>query len=262
MKKSIKIISIMMIAVIAMLSLAGCGSDEGTDASGDMPTYIAITEPTYAPFESTDDDGNLVGFDMDLLNAIAEDQGFKVEYQIFEFDALIPAVQAGNADIIAAAMNVTDERAEQVDFSEKYFDSGKVIVVTADNTTISGVDDLTADMSVAAQIGTTEGEYVQELAADGTIAEAVILNQTTQCIMQLQNGDVDAVILDVPVAQYYFNLYDDIKLIDALIDPAPMAFAVAKGNDDLLEKINAGLANVKENGTYDELYAKWIEGQE
>ena len=105
-----------------------------------MPTYIAITEPTYAPFESTDDDGNLVGFDMDLLNAIAEDQGFKVEYQIFEFDALIPAVQAGNADIIAAAMNVTDERAEQVDFSEKYFDSGKVIVVTADNTTISGVD--------------------------------------------------------------------------------------------------------------------------
>lgn len=118
-------------------------------------------------FESTDDDGNLVGFDMDLLNAIAEDQGFKVEYQIFEFDALIPAVQAGNADIIAAAMNVTDERAEQVDFSEKYFDSGKVIVVTADNTTISGVDDLTADMSVAAQIGTTEGEYVQELAADG-----------------------------------------------------------------------------------------------
>ena len=98
--------------------------------------------------------------------------------------------------------------------------------------------------------------------ADGTIAEAVILNQTTQCIMQLQNGDVDAVILDAPVAQYYFNLYDDIKLIDALIDPAPMAFAVAKGNDDLLEKINAGLANVKENGTYDELYAKWIEGQE
>ena len=186
----------------------------------------------------------------------------QVEYQIFEFDALIPAVQAGNADIIAAAMNVTDERAEQVDFSEKYFDSGKVIVVTADNTTISGVDDLTADMSVAAQIGTTEGEYVQELAADGTIAEAVILNQTTQCIMQLQNGDVDAVILDAPVAQYYFNLYDDIKLIDALIDPAPMAFAVAKGNDDLLEKINAGLANVKENGTYDELYAKWIEGQE
>ena len=63
MKKSIKIISIMMIAVIAMFSLAGCGSDEGTDASGDMPTYIAITEPTYAPFESTDDDGNLVGFD-------------------------------------------------------------------------------------------------------------------------------------------------------------------------------------------------------
>lgn len=262
MKKSVKVISIMMIAMLAMFTLAGCGNDQSADTSKDMPTYIAVTEPTYAPFESTDDDGNLVGFDMDLLNAIGEDQGFKVEYQIFEFDALIPAVQAGNADIIAAAMNVTDERAEQVDFSDKYFDSGKVIVVTSDNTTINGVEDLTGDMSVAAQIGTTEGEYVQELADKGTIGKAVILNQTTQCIMQLQNGDVEAVILDAPVAQYYFNLYDDIKLVDALIDPAPMAFAVAKGNDDLLEKINAGLANVKENGTYDKLYAKWIEGQE
>ena len=180
MKKSIKIISIMMIAVIAMLSLAGCGSDEGTDASGDMPTYIAITEPTYAPFESTDDDGNLVGFDMDLLNAIAEDQGFKVEYQIFEFDALIPAVQAGNADIIAAAMNVTDERAEQVDFSEKYFDSGKVIVVTADNTTISGVDDLTADMSVAQ--GWAVFASVMPLAITGLISAIYQGKTSVSCI--------------------------------------------------------------------------------
>lgn len=256
MKKSVKIVAVALIALLAMFAFVGCGEKE-------VETYIAATEPTYPPFDSTDEDGNIVGFDMDLLNAIAEDQGFKVEYQAFEFDALVPTIQSGNADIIAAGMNVTDERAEKVDFSDKYFDSGKVILVKKDNTTIKSDADLTADMKVAAQIGTTEGDYVQELAANGTIKEAVVLNQTTQCILQLQNGDVDAVVMDAPVAAYYeFKNSDTIKQIESLIDPAPMAFAVAKGNTELLDKINAGLKNVVDNGTYDELYKKWFESEE
>lgn len=92
MKKSVKVLVVSMIAVLAMGALAGCGSkDEG--ASSDVTTYIAATEPTYAPFDTTDEDGNIVGFDMDLLNAIAEDQGFKVEYKTFEFDAIVPGCQ-------------------------------------------------------------------------------------------------------------------------------------------------------------------------
>lgn len=259
MKKSAKALVIAMILVLTCGVLAGCGSkEEGDDAT--VKTYIAATEPTYAPFDTTDEEGNIVGFDMDLLNAIGEDQGFKVEYQSFEFDAIVPAIQAGNADIIAAAMNVTEKRAEQVDFSDKYFDSGKVILVKKDNDTIKDVNDFTADMKVAAQIGTTEGEYVQKLADEGKIGEAVVLNKTTDCILQLQNGDVNAIIMDAPVAKFYSDKYgDEIKKLDATIDPAPMAFAVQKGNDELLEKINAGLKNLKENGTYDELVKKWFE---
>ena len=259
MKKSAKAVVIAMILVLTCGVLAGCGSkEEGDDAT--VKTYIAATEPTYAPFDTTDEEGNIVGFDMDLLNAIGEDQGFKVEYQSFEFDAIVPAIQAGNADIIAAAMNVTEKRAEQVDFSDKYFDSGKVILVKKDNDTIKDVNDFTADMKVAAQIGTTEGEYVQKLADEGKIGEAVVLNKTTDCILQLQNGDVNAIIMDAPVAKFYSNKYgDEINKLDATIDPAPMAFAVQKGNDELLEKINAGLKNLKENGTYDELVKKWFE---
>lgn len=259
MKKSAKALVIAMILVLTCGVLAGCGSkEEGDDAT--VKTYIAATEPTYAPFDTTDEEGNIVGFDMDLLNAIGEDQGFKVEYQSFEFDAIVPAIQAGNADIIAAAMNVTEKRAEQVDFSDKYFDSGKVILVKKANDTIKDVNDFTADMKVAAQIGTTEGEYVQKLADEGKIGEAVVLNKTTDCILQLQNGDVNAIIMDAPVAKFYSNKYgDEIKKLDATIDPAPMAFAVQKGNDELLEKINAGLKNLKENGTYDELVKKWFE---
>ncbi len=235
MKKTIKLMALAVIALLALGLLAGCGG--GSDAEEEVVTYIAGTEPTYPPFDSTDEDGNIIGFDMDLLDAIAEDQGFKVEYQAFEFDALIPAVQAGNCDIIAAAMNVMPDRAEVVDFSDSYFDSGKVILVKADNDTINSDSDLTPEMKVAAQIGTTEGEYVQQLAADGKIKEAVILNQTTACILQLQNGDVDAVVIDAPVALYYDLQNEDIKQIESVIDPAEMAFAVNKGNEELLGNI-------------------------
>ena len=254
---------LLLIMMLAFCTLAGCsgGENEGGDQAGgqETVTYIAATEPSYAPFDSTDADGNIVGFDMDLLDAIGEDQGFKVKYQAFEFDAIIPAIQAGNADIIAAAMNVTEDRAEKVDFSDAYYNSGKVLLVKLDNDEITSIDDLTADMKVAAQISTWESEYIQELAAAGTISEAVILNQTTDCVLQLQNGDVQAVIMDAPVAEYYENNYkDEIKQLDTLLEPSPMAFAVAKGNSELLEKINAGLANVKESGVYDELKEKWF----
>lgn len=261
MKKSVKVLAVALIAVLAVSLFAGCG-EKKTEGDDNLPTYIVATEPTYPPFDSTDDDGNIVGFDMDLIKAIAEDQGFKVEFQAFEFDAIVPAIQAGNADIIAAAMNVTPDRAEKVDFSEKYYDSGKVIIVKKDNDAIKGIEDLTSSMKVAAQISTTEAEYIENLAKEGKIGNAVILNKTTECILQLQNGDVDAIIMDAPVAdQYTAKFADEIKALDALIDPAPMAFAVKKGNAELLEKINAGLAKMKENGTYDELKAQWMDEQ-
>lgn len=250
MKKVLSILSVVLILVVAMCSMVGCG---GSDA------YVVATEPTYPPFESADDDGNIVGFDVDLMQAIAEDQGFEVEFQAFEFDALIPALEADSADIVAAAMNVTPDRAEKVDFSDTYFASAKTILVQKDNTEIASPDDFTADMKVAAQIGTSEADYVQGLADEGKIKEAVILNQTTQCILQLENGDVNAVVLDAPVANVYLTKNaDTIKALDAKIDPADMAIAVKKGNSELVEKINAGLKNVVESGKYDELVAKWF----
>lgn len=251
MKKTLSILSLIIILVVSMCSMVGCG--------GDSEVLIAGTEPTYPPFESADEDGNIVGFDVDLLNAIAEDQGFEVKFNTFEFDGLISAVKADSCDIIAAAMNVTPERAEEVDFTETYFASAKTILVAKDNTTITSPDDFTKDMKVAAQIGTSEADYVQSLAADGKIKEAVVLNQTTQCILQLQNGDVDAVVMDAPVANIYLAKNGDtVKALDTEIDPADMAFAVKKGNTELLDKLNAGLKNVVDNGTYDQLVAKWF----
>lgn len=259
-----KLLTILLVLVM-VFALAACGgNDEPADnTDGDqaeVTTYVAVTEPTFPPFDTTEEDGTIIGFDMDLMNAIGEDQGFKVEYMALEFDALIPAVQAGNADMITAGMNAEDpDRQAQVDFSNTYYDSGLVVVVKGDNTTINGVDDLTADMKVASQIGTTGAEKALGLAEEGAIKEAVILNGFDTCMLQLNNGDVSAVIIDKPVAEAYIKRQGDkVKLVGDVLNAESYGFAVKKGNTELLDKINAGLQNVIDNGTYDEIFDKWF----
>ena len=250
-----KLFAVVLMVTLMAFACAACGDN---DAADDTATYIAVTEPTYPPFDTTDDAGNIVGFDMDLMNAIAEDQGFKVEYKALEFDALIPALQTGTADIITAGMNADDpERQAKVDFSNTYYDSGLVVVVKADNEEIKSIDDLTADMSVASQISTTGADKINEMQEAGQIKEAVILNGFDTCMLQLRNGDVSAVLIDKSVAKAYMAKQDGVKTVGDVLNAESYGFAVQKGNSELLEKINAGLKNVMDNGTYDELIAKW-----
>lgn len=255
MKKSIIAI---LLALVLVFSMTACGGSNSAD--GDVTVYKVGTEPTFPPFDTTDEDGNIAGFDMDLITAIGEDQGFEVEFVNLSFDGLIPALKAGNIDIIAAGMNKEDpERQKQVDFSESYYDSQLFVAVPVDNTTINSIDDLTSDMKVAAQTGTTGADKVTELAEAGTIAEAVILDGLDTCMMQLINGDVAAVINDKPVTEVYMkNQPDKIKMVGEALNAESYGFAVQKDNAELLEKINTGLQNMKDNGTFDELIEKWF----
>lgn len=238
----------------------GAGSADGQSGSNSEVVYKVGTEPTFPPFDTTDDAGNIVGFDMDLITAIGEDQGFKVEFQNLQFDALVPALQSGQIDIIAAGMNGEDEeRRKQVDFSDPYYDSGLVVAVKNDNTTINGIDDLTSDMKVAAQIGTTGADKATELKEEGKVADAVILNGLDTAMMQLINGDVQAVINDKPVTQAYIDKQPDkIKIVGDVMNAEAYAIAVQKGNSELLGKINTGLQNLKDNGKFDEIFNKWF----
>ncbi|MBQ0004824.1 MAG: basic amino acid ABC transporter substrate-binding protein [Clostridiales bacterium] len=252
MKKTLMKFAALASVLVMMLALTSCGSDD---------TLLVVTEATFPPFDTIDDDGNIAGFDMDLMNAIAEDQGFKVEYKDIGFDSLIPALEADEADIIAAGMNSLDpERQAKVDFSTPYFDSQLVLVVADSNTTINSVADLKPDMKVAGQIGTTGADEANALEKDGKIAKAVILDKVSDAMLQLQNGDIDAIILDKPVTESYIAKQPGIaKIVGSPIgELESYAFAVQKGNEELLEKINTGLKNMIENGTYDELVAKWF----
>ena len=157
-------------------------------------------------------------------------------------------------------MNKDDpERQEQVDFSDAYYESQLFVAVTVDNDSITGIDSLTPDMKVAAQTGTTGAEKVKELAEEGKIKEAVILDGLDTCMMQLINGDVSAVINDKPVTEAYMKKQPDkIKMVGEALNAENYGFAVQKGNQELLDMINEGLANIKADGTFDELVDKWF----
>ena len=171
MKKTITLIMVLALCVCMALGLAACGGsgDGGSDSGSEK--YVVLMNPDFPPFDTTDaESGELDGFDVDMVNAIAEDQGFEVEWKSMEFDALIPALEAGNGDIVASGMNGdVPERQEKVDFTDPYYKSGLVVMVKADNNTINSEDDLTADMRVASQSGTTGADEVNRLKDEGLI---------------------------------------------------------------------------------------------
>jgi len=264
-KKSLAlIIALAMIFTFALSACGGGASEESSDAGEAAEEKVVlkvVTEATFAPFETTEDgDDTIVGFDPDMMAAIAEDQGLELEWVNMEFDSLIPALQSDQGDIICAGMNkLAGDRAEKVDFGDTYFESDLMLLVKSDSD-LTGIDDVTSDMKLASQIGTTGGDMVQQMQDEGKIASGVVLNQWTDCYLQLQNGEVQGVIVDKPVGEAYLNNHGDIaKFVgDSFGDHEEFAFAVQKGNTELLEKLNTGLANIKANGKYDELVDKWF----
>jgi ABC-type amino acid transport/signal transduction systems, periplasmic component/domain len=243
--------------------MAACGSKADGSADGaskDMPTYKVAMEPTFPPFDTTDGDTQeLAGFDVDMMEAIAADQGFKLEWVNMGFDGLIPALQAGNIDIIASGMNASPDRREKVDFSTTYYDSGLVVAIKAGNTTIKSIDDLTPDMKVGGQIGTTGADLATKLQDEGKVGEAKIYNGLDVAVMDLQNGTIDALINDLPVTKAYMEAKPGtIEIVGDVLNAESYGYAVKKGNAELLKKINDGMQNLKDNGKFDEIYSKWL----
>ena len=237
MKKS-KIAVLVAMVVVLAFSLAASAAEATRAAVTKLFTEVG-TEPTFPPFDTTDEDQNIVGLDMDLIKAIGEDQGFEVKFENLSFDGLIPALKAGNIDIVAAGMNKDDpERQKEVDFSDSYYEFTALRgSYSRQQIRSTSIDDLTPDMKVAAQTGTTGAEKVKELKEEGKIKEAVILDGLDTVMMQLINGDVSAVINDKPVTEAYMKKQPDkIKMVGDALNAESYGFAVQKGNDELLRE--------------------------
>mgnify|MGYP002792556117 FL=1 len=256
----------------SMVLFAGCsGGNNNADGDKDVNANAESQESNvlkvgtnaeFAPFEYVnEEDGTTIeGFDIDLINAIAADQGMTVEMENMEFDGLIMALENGSIDVAIAGMSVDPKRAKQVDFTETYYDAGLNIAVAIDDDSIASEEDL-AGKVVTAQQGTTGANKAMELQEAGVVADVKLLANINVCMMALANGEVDAVIMDIPVNNRYVAAHpDEVKIAADIVaeEPEQYAIAVAKGNTELLEKLDAGLANVKEDGTYDALIDKYF----
>ena len=256
MKLSKKLTAMAMVAVMA-LGVTACGGSEPA-ADDAAKTYIIATDTTFAPFEFQNGAGEFVGIDLDLLAAIAEDQGFEYELQALGFNAAVQALEAGQADGVIAGMSITDERKEKFDFSEAYFDSGVVMGIAADNEEVKSYADL-AGKTVAVKIG-TEGQTFAESIKDQYGFETVVFDTSDAMYLDVKGGNSVACFEDYPVMGYGITQGNGLKMVTDKEQGSSYGFAVGKGlNAELLEMFNTGLANLKENGKYQEILDTYIQ---
>ena len=242
------------------VSVAGCSGDSSGDSDDDaVQTITAGTAPGFAPFEMKEG-GELVGFDVDLLEAVIEQTDYEFSgWEEFEFSSLIPALTNNNIDVIAAGMTINDERDQTIDFSDPYYSSDQAVVVRSDGSFApSSFADL-ADRTIGAQKGTTGEDVVTEQLVGDEITESQYnaYDNYVLAIQDLQNGNIDAVVIDVPVADTFAS-NRPVESAFVYETDERFGFGVREGDDARQTALNEGLSTVREDGTYEELTQKWF----
>jgi len=219
-------------------------------------TYVVGTNASFPPFEYVEE-GEIVGFDIDLVKAIADVQGFEVEFRDLSFDSLIPALSSGSLDIVAAGMTITEDREKVVDFSDPYYSANQSVMVHEDSD--ENLTVLFGDNDIGVQTGTTGDLWVKENVADPGVLTGEMRNYDTYVLVirDLVNQNIDGVVLDKPVADTY-SKSNPVDVVAEIITGEEYGIAVGEGNEELMAEINAGLEKVRENGTMDELIEKYF----
>ena len=233
------------------LFIAGCGNTVTS-----QKTWRVGTDATYAPLDlKTKIVVSWLALMLISLMLSQRKRAFEADVQNLNFDALLPALQSNTIDIAISDMTISEERAKSVDFSKPYYIAGNGLVVNADNTNINSFKDLEGK-----RIGVSIGSTGAEIASKIPNADVRQFNLIVDAFLELQNRGVDVVINDTPVNEYYVNGKGKgiAKVTGEDYDAAPLGIAVKKGNTELLNKVNDGLAKIKANGKYAEIYKKWF----
>ncbi|MFZ5650178.1 MAG: basic amino acid ABC transporter substrate-binding protein [Bacillota bacterium] len=262
MKRSLKLLLVgLMVAALAIAS-AGCGAAKKEEPKKAEPAAAAkkkvvlASDTAYAPFESQDPQtGKYVGFDIDLVNAVAEVANLEIEIRSMNFDGIIPALETASVDGAISAMTITDKRKQAVNFSVPYYLSGQSIAVKSSNTAIKGWDDLKGK-KLGVQISTTGADEARKIPN----AKVTDYNTINEAFLALKSGAVEAVVNDFPVNAYFVkqNKDNDIKLVGDLRTSEHYGIAFPKKNTELLDTFNKALKTLKENGKYAQIYKKWF----
>ncbi|TNG94611.1 transporter substrate-binding domain-containing protein [Pasteurellaceae bacterium USgator11] len=215
------------------------------------------TEPTYPPFENTDSSGKIVGFDIDIANAICAEIKANCQFQSHAFDSLIPSLKFKRFDAAISAIDITAERAKQVSFSDPYYDSSASFIA------VKGKADLNSAKSVGVQNGTTFQQYI---AANGKQYNAKSYATLQSAILDLKNGRIDIIFGDTAVLADWMKTDDSLAFAgDKVTDPnyfgSGLGIAVNQSSTELLAELNKGLAAIKANGEYQKIYDTWMSGK-
>lgn len=277
-----KKISLLLIAImLSSLVLTACGNGEPADVdkpednveedqvkddAGETNTLDSIiergtivlgTDADYPPFEfhtMVDGKDEIVGLDIEIAKYIADELGVELEIQEMDFDKLLGGLATEKLDMVIAGMNPSPERLEEADFSDIYYEANLGVLVKKDSDVeINNQEDLDGK-TIGVQMGTVQEEIAQETIND---AEVTSLGKNPDIIMNLKTGKVDCAIVEVPVAESFARANDDIKVVEGLEidnDSEGVAIATKKGNDQLTEKMNEILEDIKSQG----LIEKWL----
>jgi polar amino acid transport system substrate-binding protein len=229
-------------------------SSEDADAveATDGDTLVMATNATFPPYEYQEGD-EIVGIDVEIAQAIADDLGKKLVIDDIDFDSIITSVQSGKADMGIAGMTVNEERLKNVNFSDSYATGVQVIIVPEDSD-ITGPDDLEGKY-IGVQQGTTGHLYCSDDYGDDYV---MAYQNGTSAVEALKTGKVDCVVIDNEPAKAFVAANEGLKILDTEYVVEDYAIAIAQDNDELLEQVNATLARLKEDGTLQAIIDKYI----
>jgi polar amino acid transport system substrate-binding protein len=251
----------------ATLVVAACGKKEEAPAPAPVAAapapapakvYVVGTDAAYAPFESQDEKGEIVGFDIDVVRAAAAKAGVEVKFVNTPWEGIFNTLQQGDRDMIVSAVTITAERKQTMDFSDPYFDAAQLIAVK-ETSKVAKFADL-KKLKVGVQTGTTGDEAVTKLLGKAS-TNVKRFESTPLALKELEAGGVDAVVADNGVIAHYVanNPGGKFKTVsDTEFVPEQYGIAFKKGNTELLGKMNQGLAAIKADGSYAQIYAKYF----
>lgn len=246
-----------VLCLAMVFSFAACGGEKEPAASEAPKAVLKMaTNAYFQPYEYYEGD-KIIGIDAEIAAAIADKLGMELKIEDMEFDSIITAVQEGSVDFGMAGMTVREDRLEKVDFTTSYA-NGKQVVIVKENSAITDVEDLFADgatWKAGVQLGTTGDIY-----ATGDLGEDRVTqyNNANNAVLALIAGDVDCVVIDNEPAKALVNANEGLKILEATYADEDYAICVKKGNTDLLNKINAAIDALVEDGTIDTIIAKYI----
>lgn len=241
MKKVVKLLGVLMLMLCFAFTANGAEKKE--------KLYVG-TNAEFPPFEYLEE-GKVVGFDIDFINAIGEVMGKEIVVKDMSFDGLLPALQTNKVDVVVAGMTATEERKKAVNFSQPYYSANQVIILAEGNNDIKDFADLKGK-KVAVMLGFTGDVVVSEM-EDVKVER---FNAAYAGIMALQNGKVDAVVLDSETANNYVAKNSGLKLAEGKGETEDYAIAVKKSDAKLLEEINAAIDQIKADGTFGKIIEK------